>query len=69
MTAVPIGGKASVELKATRRGGFTDAIDVKFIGLPPGKLEFETRNVFLEDYFIDKGFVFFGLTPITSENS
>lgn len=36
MLAVPIGGKATVELKATRRAGFADPIDVKFVGLPAG---------------------------------
>jgi len=32
----PIGGKANVALKAIRRGGFVDAIDVSMTGLPPG---------------------------------
>lgn len=32
----PIGGKASLELKAVRRGGFAGAIDVKMVGLPGG---------------------------------
>ena len=36
LLAVPIGGKATIELKANRRGGFTDPIDVKFVGLPTG---------------------------------
>ncbi len=36
MVAVRIGGKATVELTATRRGGFMDPIDIKFVGLPSG---------------------------------
>lgn len=36
MLAVPIGGKATVEVKALRRGGFADPIAVQFVGLPAG---------------------------------
>jgi len=36
LLAVRIGGTATIELKATRRGGFTEPIDIKFVGLPPG---------------------------------
>ncbi|MCC6508276.1 MAG: PPC domain-containing protein, partial [Pirellulaceae bacterium] len=33
---VPIGGKVNLELNVVRKGGFTDPINVKFIGLPTG---------------------------------
>jgi hypothetical protein len=34
--AIPIGGKAALDLNVTRRGGFTGPIDVKLVGLPTG---------------------------------
>jgi hypothetical protein len=36
MVAAPIGGKASLALKATRRGGFNDPIAIAISGLPAG---------------------------------
>jgi hypothetical protein len=34
--AIPIGGKATLDLNVIRRGGFTGPIDVKLVGLPTG---------------------------------
>lgn len=36
LLGIPIGGKATLELNAIRRGGFTGPIDVKLVGLPTG---------------------------------
>lgn len=36
MLAVPIGGKVNLELKAIRRGGFAEPIDIQLFGLPAG---------------------------------
>jgi hypothetical protein len=45
MLAVPIGGKATLEVNAIRRGGFTGPIDVKLAGLPVGMSVAENLQV------------------------
>lgn len=45
LLAVRIGGNATIELKATRRGGFTEPIDIKFVGLPSGMRVVENLQI------------------------